>query len=67
MEPDPDIDELINELMRVCEGLLQDLIDEGREDIVCNVYFYREKTIRPYDDVDDLAASIAFSKLPSID
>jgi hypothetical protein len=67
MEPDPDINEFIDELMRVCEGLIQDLIDEGREDIVCNVYFVREKTICPYDDVDDLAASIAFSKLPSID
>lgn len=63
MEFDPYIDEL----MRICDGLIQDLIDEGGESIVGIVYFVREKAIRPYDDLDDLAASIAFSKLPFID
>jgi hypothetical protein len=47
--------------------LIQYLTDEECEQMACILYFVRQKTVRPYDEVDDLAASIAFSKLPSID
>ena len=53
--------------MRVCDVLIQYLTDEECEQAVCILYFARQKTVRPYDEVDDLAASMAFSKLPSID
>jgi len=57
----------IEEFMRVCHVLIQYLTDEECEQMACILYFVRQKTVRPYDEVDDLAASIAFSKLPSID
>jgi hypothetical protein len=64
MEPDRlDIDEF----MRVCDSLLQYLNDEEAEEIVCVIYLVSKKTVRPYDELDDLAASLAFSKLPSTD
>lgn len=53
--------------MRVCHVLIQYLTDEECEQTACILYFVRQKTVRPYDEVDDLAASMAFSKLPSID
>ena len=55
------------EFMRVCHVLIQYLTDEECEQMACILYFVRQKTVRPYDEVDDLAASIAFSKLPPID
>ena len=58
MEPD------LNELMRVCESLIRYLNKD--EESVCVVYFVRLKTMRPYDELDDLAASIAFSELSSM-
>ena len=57
----------IEEFMRVCHVLIQYLADEECEQMACILYFVRQKTLRPYDEVDDLAVSIAFSKLPSID
>jgi hypothetical protein len=57
----------IEEFMWVCHVLIQYLTDEEREQMACILYFVRQKTVRPYDDVDDLTASMAFSKLPSID
>lgn len=57
----------IEEFMRVCHVLLQYLTDEDGEQMACILYFVRQKTVRLNEEVDDLAASIAFSKLPSID
>ena len=59
MELDPDMDEL----MRVCDGLMQYLLEDEEEEWVCFVYLIRQKTIRFYDDLDDFAASVAISKL----
>ena len=59
MELDPDMDELI----RVCDGLMQYLNDDEGEELVCFIYIVRQKTVRLYDDLDDFAASIAISKL----
>jgi len=53
--------------MRVCHVLIQYLTDEECGQMACILYFVRQKTVRPYDELDDLAASMAFSKLPSID
>jgi hypothetical protein len=59
MELDPDMDEL----MRVCDGLMQYLNEDEGEERVCFVYLVRQKTIRFYGDLDDFAASVAISKL----
>ena len=63
MEPDRlDIDEFIH----VCDSLLQFLNDDEAEEMVCVVYVVsQKKPVRLYDELDDLAASLAFSKLPS--
>lgn len=55
----------LEEFLRVCDGLTQYLTDEECEEIACIVYFVRQKTVRPYDDLDNLAASLAFSTLPA--
>jgi hypothetical protein len=57
----------MEEFLRVCDCLIQYLTNEECEEISCILYFVRQKTVRSYDELDDLAASIAFSKLPSID
>ena len=57
----------IEEFMRVCDVLIQYLTDEDGEPMVYILYFVRAKTVRPYEEVDDLAASMAFSKLSSFD
>lgn len=59
MELDPDMDEL----MRVCDVLMQYLNEDEGEERVCFVYLVRHKTIRLYQDLDDFAASVAISKL----
>ena len=60
---DPDL----KEFLRVCDRLIQYLTDEECEEIACVMYVVRQKTVRPYGELDDLAASLAFAKLPSID
>ena len=60
----------LEEFLRACDRLIkQHMIDEEYEEIAYMVYIVRqeETTVPPYDDVDDLTASIAFSKLSSID
>ena len=63
MELDPDIEELL----RVCDSLMQYLNQDEGEELVCVVYFVRQKTGRLYHELDDFAASVAISKLSSID
>lgn len=65
MEPDRfDIDEFIH----VCDSLLQFLNDDEAEEMVCVIYLVsQKKPVRLYDDLDDLAASLAFSKISSSD
>lgn len=58
MELDPDLDEL----KRVCDGLMQCLIEDEGEEWVCFVYLVRRNTIRFYEDLDDFDASVAISK-----
>jgi hypothetical protein len=60
---DPDL----KEFLRVCDRLIQYLTDEECEEIACVIYVVRQKTVRLYGELDDLAASLAFAKLPSID
>ena len=63
MELDPDMDEL----MRVCDDLMQYLNADEGEELVCFVYVVRQKSVRLYDDLDDFAASVAISELSSLD
>ena len=63
----------IEEFMRLCHYLFdyanerRGLPDDECEGIVIIVYYGQQhkRTVCPYDDLDDLAASIAFSKLTS--
>jgi hypothetical protein len=57
----------IEEFMRVCDLLIKHMTDEECEEIVCILYFVRQKTAPLYGELDELAASVAFAKLPSID
>jgi len=63
MDHDPDFEELL----RTLDGLIQAQIDKEGEDMAIIVSFVRQKPVRPYGELDDLAASLAFSKLPSTD
>jgi hypothetical protein len=49
--------------MRMRDALRQCLTNEEWEEIGCIVCFSRTKPVPPYNDVDDLDASIAFSRL----
>jgi hypothetical protein len=65
MEPVPPN---MEEFVRLYNALMHHLSDEEEcEEIACIIYFVRQKTVRPYDELDNLAASIAFSKLSSTD
>ncbi len=63
MDHDPEFEELL----RALDGLLRAQIDKVGEDTAIIVSFVRKKTVRPYGELDDLAASLAFSTLPSTD
>ena len=63
MESNPDMDEL----RRIRDALMQYLDEDEGEELVCLVYIVRPKTVRRYDELDDLAASMAISELSSID
>ena len=63
----------LEEFRRVCNQLIDytrqhgGLTDEELEGIACIVHFAQqvEMTARFYDDLDTLAASLAFSRLPA--
>ena len=62
MQLDPDMDELL----RVCDGLMQYLNQDECDELVCFVvYIVRQETVCLYDELDDFAASVAISKLSS--
>jgi hypothetical protein len=63
MELDPEMDELL----RVCDSLMRYLNQEDGEELVCFIYVVRQRTVRLYDELDDFEASVAISKLSSID
>lgn len=63
MESNPDMDEL----RRIWDDLMQYLDEDEGEELVCLVYIVRPKTVRLYDELDDLAASMAISELSSMD
>ena len=60
-----DHDSDFEELLRTLDGLIQAQNDKVGEDMTIIVSFVRQKPIRPYAELDDLAASLAFSTLPS--
>ena len=51
----------MEEFIRACDGLMQYLNEEG-EEFVYFAYVVRQRTVRLYDDLDDVAASVAISK-----
>ena len=60
MEPGLTLDNL-----REYQSLISYIINKDEES-VCVVYAVRLKTVCPYDELDDLAASTAISELSSI-
>jgi hypothetical protein len=75
MEPgEPRMQPDIEEFVRVCERIIEMAYEKGGltdgecEEIVCIVYVVGqvERSVDPYGDLDDLAASVAVSKLPSL-
>jgi hypothetical protein len=57
----------MKEFLQICDRLTQYLTDEECEDIACIMFVVRQRTVLPYDEVDDVSASLAFAKLSSID
>ena len=57
----------MKEFLYICDRLIQYLTDEEYEEIACIMFVVRQGTVLPYDELDDLSASLAFAKLSSID
>jgi hypothetical protein len=57
----------MKEFLQICDRLTQYLTDEECEDIACIMFVVRQRTVLPYDEVDDVSASLAFAKLSAID
>ena len=57
----------MKEFLQICDRLTQYLTDEECEDIACMMFVVRQRTVLPYDEVDDVSASLAFAKLSAID
>jgi len=55
----PEIEELLRTFNR--------LIDEEGIEIAYIILPARQQTVHPYEELDDLSASLAFAKLPSLD
>jgi hypothetical protein len=57
----------MQELLHLCDRLTQYVTEEECEDIACIVFVALQRTVIPYDDLDDVSASLAFAKLSSAD
>jgi predicted house-cleaning noncanonical NTP pyrophosphatase (MazG superfamily) len=57
----------MQEFLHICERLTQYLTDEECEELACIMYVVRQRTVLPYDELDNVSASLAFAKLSSID
>jgi hypothetical protein len=55
------------EFLDLCDRLTQYLSDQECEEIACIVFVALQRTVLPYDDLDDVSASLAFAKLSSAD
>jgi hypothetical protein len=55
----------MKEFLHICLRLSPYLTDEECEELACLMYVVRQRTVLPYDELDDLAASLAFAKLSS--
>jgi len=55
---DPDRRPEIEEILRICNRLA----DEGGIELTYIIF-----PVHPYEELDDLSASLAFAKLPSLD
>jgi hypothetical protein len=59
----------MKEFLQILDRLTHYLTDEECEDIACIMFVVQQETVLPYEDLDDLSASLAFAKLstPPID
>ena len=51
----------MKEFLRICLRLTPYLTDEECEELECLMYVVRQRTVLPYDEVDDVSASLAFA------
>jgi hypothetical protein len=69
MEPNPrHTRPEIEEFLSICDRLIPHLTDEESKEIECIMFVVRvrQQTVHPYGELDDLSASLAFAKLPSL-
>jgi predicted house-cleaning noncanonical NTP pyrophosphatase (MazG superfamily) len=57
----------MKEFMRIALRVTQYLTDKECEELACIMNVVRQTTLLPYDEVDDLSASLAFAKLSTPD
>ena len=57
----------MKEFLHICLRLSPYLTDEECEELACLMYVVRQRAVLSYDELDDLAASLAFAKLSSSD
>ena len=59
----------MKEFLQILDRLTHYLTDEECEDVACIMFVVQQETVLPYEDLDDLSASLAFAKLskPPID
>ena len=56
----------MKEFLQILDRLTHYLTDEECEDIACIMFVVQQRALLPYEDLDDLSASLAFAKLSSL-
>jgi hypothetical protein len=64
---DPFLRADMKEFLQICDRLAHYLTEEECEDLACIMYVVRQRTVLPYGELDDLSASLALTKLSSLD
>jgi len=63
---DPFLRSDMKELLHILDWLTQYFTDEECEDIARIMFVVQQRAVVPYEDLDDLSASLAFAKLFSL-
>jgi hypothetical protein len=63
---DPSLRSDMKEFLHILDRLTQYFTDEECEEIACIIFVVQQRAVLPYEELDDLSASLAFAKLSSI-
>ena len=63
---DPSLRSDMKEFLHILDRLTQYSTDEECEEIACIIFVVQQRAVLPYEELDDLSASLAFAKLSSI-